>query len=58
MIKICVSASCFLFREVYDENQRNINLSISIFSQECEDKGGEKDGDCAQGYGVCCKCKS
>jgi len=24
-------------------------------SQECEDKGGEKDGDCAQGYGVCCK---
>jgi len=23
-------------------------------SQECEDKGGEKDGDCAQGYGVCC----
>merc|ERR1712038_1914846 len=23
-------------------------------SQECEDKGGKKDGDCAKGYGVCC----
>jgi len=23
-------------------------------SQECEDKGGSKDGDCAKGYGVCC----
>ena len=27
------------------------------FSQECEDKGGKKDGDCAKGYGVCCLCK-
>jgi len=23
-------------------------------SAECEEKGGEKAGDCAQGYGVCC----
>merc|ERR1712110_872832 len=23
-------------------------------SAECEDLGGTKDGDCAQGYGVCC----
>ena len=27
------------------------------FSAECDDKGGTKDGSCADGYGVCCTCK-
>ena len=29
----------------------------SIFREECSNKGGTEDGDCAQGYGVCCTCK-
>ena len=27
------------------------------FSAECEDAGGEEDGECADGFGVCCASK-
>ena len=30
-------------------------LTGTCFSDtECSDKGGEKDGNCAQGFGSCC----
>ena len=27
-------------------------------SEECENKGGSNSGSCAEGFGVCCRCKS
>ena len=36
---------------------RSLFTTFLNCSAECEDKGGTKDGDCAQGYGVCCICK-
>ena len=32
-------------------------VKIIYSSDECEERGGEPDGECALGYGVCCICK-
>ena len=27
---------------------------VCVTSQECDDMGGDKDGNCAAGFGACC----
>ena len=30
---------------------------LSLYSEECSNKGGTNAGSCASGFGVCCTCK-
>ena len=35
-----------------------ITFAFLFFSEECSDRGGTSAGSCAEGYGVCCTCKT
>ena len=34
----------------------SIYVTVILFREECSNKGGNNDGNCASGFGVCCTC--
>ena len=38
-------------------NNQNLKKAF-ISSEECSNRGGTSDGTCANGFGICCVCKS